>query len=417
MPLERPTYCGVIFAVTLAIVGSVVRPAAAEAAQSTRKTRVVPPAPLAAEEGWSIDLPAQASAGAAMDADRVFVPTEDGHLVAIDRETGATVWTVELATTLAPLRSGPVLVTSAADAIAGLDPATGARRWTTPTEAGPARAVGLSPDGQTVVVVGRTRIQALRADTGARTWQRDIVTTADGMFVACDRDAAYVATGGGRIVSVSMQDGGGRWDRELPGTLSQPAVVAGRVFIGSSANAFHAIDAATGKLEWTWRTGGDVVGAAFHESLVYVIGLDNVLKALNRGNGHQRWKQALTTRPVAPPVVVPGHVIVAGIDPALASFDALTGAVGGTFDGQTAGNPGAPAEVMGSPLVDQVMRPYRVSLVLVWRDGRVTGLRPASMLFREPAPVPLTGLPGRVLAREVLPAAAPTPASTTPAAP
>ena len=47
MPLERPTYCGVVFAITLAIVGSVVCPPIA-AAQSTRKTLPVPPAPLAA---------------------------------------------------------------------------------------------------------------------------------------------------------------------------------------------------------------------------------------------------------------------------------------------------------------------------------------------------------------------------------
>ncbi len=373
----------------------------------------VPPAPLAAEEAWSVELPAPASAGAAMDAERVFVPTADGHLMAFDRETGAMAWTVDLPSTLAPVSSGPALVAGTADTIVSLDPVTGARRWATPTEAGPPHAIGLSPDGQTIIVVGRTRIQALRTGTGARQWQRDIVTTADALLMASDRDAAYVATGGGRIVSVSMQDGSGRWDRELPGTLSQPAVIAGRVYVGSTANALHAIDAATGKVQWSWRTGGDVVGAAGDDKFVYFVSLDNILRAVNRGNGHQRWKQALKTRPVAPPVVVPGHVVVPGIDPALASFEALTGAVGGTFDGLAAGSAGAPVEVMGPPLLDHAMHPYRVSLALVWRDGHVTGLRPASMLFREPAPMPLAGLPGRVLAREALPAKA-TPTGSVP---
>jgi hypothetical protein len=121
---------------------------------------------------------------------------------------------------------------------------------------------------------------------------------------------------------------------------------------------------------------------------------------------------------VAPPVVVPGHVLVPGIDPALASFEAVTGIVGGTLDGQAVGTAGAPSEVLGSPLVDQAMRPFRVSLVLLWRDGHVTGLRPASMLFREPAPSRLPGLPGRVLTREVLPTdAAPAPAASAPSTP
>lgn len=350
-----------------------------------------------------------------MDAERVFVPTGNGQFVALDRETGVTAWAVALSTALAPVTSGSVLVAGSADAVVGLDPATGAQRWSAPTEADPARAIGLSPDGRTVIVVGRARVQALRTDTGAELWRRDLATTDDALRLAIDREAAYLTTGGGRLVSISMHDGGGRWDREFPGTLSQPVVIGGRVFVGSSANAFHALDAATGKVQWTWRTGGDVIGAAGDERYVYLVGLDNVLKAINRGNGHQRWKQALTTRPVAPPVVLPGHVVVAGIDPALASFEALTGAADGTFDGQTAGSSGAPVEIIGPPLVDPAMRPFRVSLVLVWRDGRVTGLRPTSMLFREPAPAPFTALPGRVLARE---AAVPTaPATVAPRAP
>ncbi len=338
-----------------------------------------------------------------MDAERVYVPTDDGHLIGIDRETGDTVWSTELASTLAPLSAGPVLVAGALETVVGLEPATGAQRWSTPVKTGYLRAMALSPDGHTVLVVSRTRIEAVRTSTGAREWEREITTSDDALLVTTDATAAYVATGGGRIISVALRDGAHRWERELPGTLSRPVAIDGRVYVGSTANAFHALDGRTGKVRWTWRTGGDVVGAAANDRFVYVLALDNVLRAVNLGNGHQRWKQALETRPVAPPVIVPGHVIVPGIDPALASFEALTGTPGGTSDGQTPGSTGAPAEVMGSPLVDQVMRPYRVSLVLVWRDGRVTGLRPAPMLFREPPPVPLPGLPGRVLTREAIP--------------
>jgi len=44
-----------------------------------------------------------------------------------------------------------------------------------------------------------------------------------------------------------------------------------------------------------------------------------------------------------------------------------------------------------------------VSIVLVFRDGQMIGLRSTEMLFREAAVVPLTVLPGRALARETLP--------------
>lgn len=347
-----------------------------------------------------------------MSADRVFVPTDDGHLVALDRETGDTDWIIEFASTLAPISAGPVIVAGTLETVVGLEPDTGAQQWSTPVKTGYLRALAISPDGQTVLAVSRTRIEALRASTGAREWEREITTSDDVLLVATDATAAYVATGGGRIISVALQDGAPRWERELPGTLNRPVAIDGRVYVGSTANAFHALDGRTGKVRWTWRTGGDVVGAAANDRFVYVLALDNVLRAMNRGNGHQRWKQVLSTRPVAAPIVMPGHLVVPGIDPALASFDALTGAAGGTVDGQTAGGAtGAPSEIMGAPLVADVMQPFRVSIVLVWRNGRVTGLRPASMLFREAAPVPLPALPGRALARE----ASPVPA--TPAVP
>jgi outer membrane protein assembly factor BamB len=376
----------------------------------------VPPAPLAAEAGWNVELPAPPSGGAAMDADRVFVPIDDGHLIALDRESGDTEWSIELASTLAPLAAGPVIVAGTPETVVALDPATGGQLWATPIRTGVLRALALSADGRRVLAVSRTRIESLDVRTGAREWEREITTTDDALLVTTDATSAYVATGGGRIISIALQDGAPRWERELPGRLSPPVANGDRVYVGSNANAFHALDAGNGKVRWTWRTGGDVIGAAANDRFVYLIALDNVLRAVNRGNGHQRWKQALTTRPLSPPVVVPGHVVVPGIDPALSSFDALTGAVGGLFDGQLAGGAvGAPSEVMGVPLVSQTMRPFQVAIVLVWRNGRATGLRPASMLFREPALVPLLALPGRTLAREASPV--PTAPAAAPASP
>src|SRR5678815_908813 len=62
----------------------------------------------------------------------------------------------------------------------------------------------------------------------------------------------------------------------------------------------------------------------------------------------------------------------------------------------------ADALLQGPPLIDEP-KPFTVSIVLVFRDGQMIGLRSTEMLFREAAVVPLTVLPGRALARETLP--------------
>ena len=61
----------------------------------------------------------------------------------------------------------------------------------------------------------------------------------------------------------------------------------------------------------------------------------------------------------------------------------------------------APADALlaGPPLID-APRPLAVSIVVVFRDGQVFGLRSTEMMLKEPALAPFTALPGRVLSRE-----------------
>ena len=66
------------------------------------------------------------------------------------------------------------------------------------------------------------------------------------------------------------------------------------MLVGSTTDALWALDPETGDQEWTWARrifGGDVVGAAVDDDVVYVVSLDNIVRAVNRGNGNQRWKR------------------------------------------------------------------------------------------------------------------------------
>jgi hypothetical protein len=61
------------------------------------------------------------------------------------------------------------------------------------------------------------------------------------------------------------------------------------------------------------------------------------------------------------------------------------------------------ARLQGEPLIDRYLDPFQVAIVVIMRDGRITGLRPTGMMFAEPAAAAMTVLPGRPLPRERLP--------------
>src|SRR5689334_6214266 len=81
------------------------------------------------------------------------------------------------------------------------------------------------------------------------------------------------------LVRLELSDGTVRWDRMLPGMLRSPVAAHGRVFVGSTSNAFYAVDQDSGGVAWSYKVGGDVVGAAVDRDVVYVAALDNVLRA------------------------------------------------------------------------------------------------------------------------------------------
>jgi outer membrane protein assembly factor BamB len=202
----------------------------------------------------------------------------------------------------------------------------------------------------------------------------------------------FVSTADSRVVAISLKDGQTLWQRKFEGTLSEPAAGLDRVFVGSTDNFLYALNDRTGALEWRWRTGGDVIGAAVDGEAVYVASLDNILWALNRGNGNQRWNHETGTRPVMPPRIVSGSVVVVGLAPALSAFSTSTGMPVATY--------AAPGELAGEPLIDPELRPFQVAAAILTRDGRLAGLRPTGLLFREAPAVPLATLPGTLLPRE-----------------
>ena len=326
-----------------------------------------------------------------MDAVHIYLPLGDVGLVALDRETGTMVWRCPINTPTAPTVGGGHVYVAGEATIVAVDGATGATRWTMPLDS--ALAAPLTWDsGWLIALTSSGEVRALRASDGQLVWRQSIGSTAAHRAVPGGRNALYLALADGRVVALALDTGERLWERQLKGTLSEPATGRDRVFVGSTDNFFYALDAGDGDEAWKWRNGGDVIGAAVDGDTVYFASLDNMLRAVNRGNGNQRWRKPTGTRPVLPPYAFRGIVVQPGLMPAITVFVGQNGEVMGTQ--------GAAGDLLGPPLVDTAPRPFHVALVTITREGVVEALRPMSLMFREGKMVPVSGLPGRPLARE-----------------
>ncbi len=362
---------------------------------------------LPAEQAWRITLSAQPAADAIMDDFSVYVPvaeaagsTEDdarplpAQLVALDRETGATRWTSSVSTRLPPVLTHGVVVVATASGLEALDPRTGEREWTLGVER-PARGRMITQGPLLMAALEGGELIAVHLERREIVWRRSVAPS-DLVSMTADAQGVYFATADSRLVSVNLSDGADRWDRSLNGGLSEVVVDRDRLFVGSTTRSFWSLDARTGRdKSWTWNGiifGGAIIGAAVQGDKIYVVSWDNIVRALDRDNGAQQWKEPVT-RPLFPPRVLNGIVAVVGVSPTLSTFRADNGSPVSTW--------AFPNDLLlqGSPLIDKPA-PYRVSIVAVFRDGQVFGLRSTGMLFKEAAPVPLTTLPGRSVPRE-----------------
>jgi outer membrane protein assembly factor BamB len=351
-----------------------------------------------------------------MDDRTVYVPLEDAaraseegtcaaaSLTALARDTGTTRWTAFVPSCFPPVLTHGVVAVATGSEIQTLDPTNGQRQWSVTLER-PVRAPMIAAGPLLLAMLEGDELFGVDVEKRAVVWRRSIGESGP-LLMTADDQAVYVATNAGRVTRVQLADGSIAWESPLSGELSEPAVDGDRLFVGSNSTpaSFWSLDARTGKEKWKWQGGvfgGAVVGAAVQGKWVYVVSKDNIVRALNRGNGAQRWKLAAGTRPLFPPRVFAGIVAVAGGSPILSTFRADTNK--GTAVSTWAA-PQADALLQGPPLIDGP-RPLAVSIVVVFRDGQVFGLRSTGMMLKEPALVPLTALPGRVLSRETLPVA------------
>ncbi len=278
------------------------------------------------------------------------------RLVAYDLTRGSQEWLVPARPEFEPAAGDGLLFVSETAALTAIRMGDGSTAWRLPApEAGAPLAVApVWDNGWLVLATEAGDVRAYRGLDGHLVWRRPLGSHAYAQpSLAADR--VYVPLADGRIVALRIDTGEIMWERRLGGAATGLLALDERVYAGSNDNFFYALDTTDGRIAWRWRTGADVVGVPVaDERNIYFVSLDNVLRALSRRTGVQRWARLLPIRPTRGPQKVEPALIVSGIAPTLRAYNMANGTPAGELPaaGELAGPPYVlPAAPNGLPQV------------------------------------------------------------------
>jgi len=298
-------------------------PAAVSAAADKR-----PPPQLPLGAFWSRPLTGAASAPPLRDGDRVFVALKSAHLTARAVADGRELWRITKNVTGSMAADGGLVFVSAGEAVEAVRGADGGTAWIVP------RVKTVAPlvtRAGWVIAVTDAEIIAIDAKDGRVVWRH--AAGGVGLSPAIDGDRLYAGANDGRLLALTLASGAVVWEKYLPLGISTIAAHGGRVYAGTGNKQFYCLDGRLGHEQWQRRIGSIPTGRiAVDDDHVYFTALDNVVYALDRSNGNQRWTTSLRRRPIDG-VVLAGHVVfVPAIAPQLYMFYDRDGRPSGAID-------------------------------------------------------------------------------------
>ena len=251
----------------------------------------------------------------------LYIGDTGGELVAIDPLTGKALWTFKAHARIAStpaVADGVVFFGSYDGHFYALDARTGAVKWT--FQNAERRFAGTHLHGALPA-----------AETMPDPF--DVYLSSPGVWDG----KVYFGSGDGAVYALDAASGAVRWTFKTGDVVhASPAIVGGVVYIGSWDSWFYALDASTGREKWRFKTGEDPdihnqVGiqssAAVADGLVYFGCRDSNLYALDAETGKKVW--AVNNKGswvVASPAVRGGIVYAATSDSG--KFYALNGRTG-----------------------------------------------------------------------------------------
>ena len=325
---------------------------------------------------WTFETSKPLIASPAVVGDRVYLATEDGRTVALDRLTGELIWEYQTGfpSSSTPAVAGDLVFTvTRPGVISALEQSSGELRWERDIHQ-PILASPMIADGTLYIGASDSNLYALDAATGQLRWTFDaadwitsgvaylqgnlVVTSQDHNLrvvgaksgrqrlvydtgrgrpspggAAIKGDVAYFGSLGGRVWAVNRQP------RTYP-------LERGILFWRSTFYIWGLLPNAPVQKGSVWATyiGGDIPHApALSEDTVYAATVQGKVVALDAATGRELWATELDSEITAPPTVAGDTVLIGSESGRVYGLNASTGVVEWNF--QTGG------KITGSPVV------------------------------------------------------------------
>lgn len=332
---------------------------------------------------WTLPLNNVLTAPPAMVGARGYFPIQGDRLAAYDIEHGTLLWLVPAKTRAMPAVGDGLVYVVEPDALTAFQAATGSVAWRVPFNE-PLAAPLVWDNGWLIGTAASGTVLAFRARDGGLIWRQELGGAIQGS-AALSGDRIFVPMHDNQIIALKVETGEHLWTRRLGGAPNDILALDNQLFVGSKDHYFYSLRARDGFINWRYATGADVLGLPVADRRrVYFVSLDNMLRALERTTGGQRWKRVLPLRPTRGPVVAGNVLIVSGV-PANSPAYLIK-------DGTPAGDIAAGGELATSPHV--VPNGALPMVALVTRD--IANGTVVSTIIRaiDPTPVAVSPLPG-----------------------
>ncbi len=260
------------------------------------------------------------------DGQRLYAASIDGNVLALDPETGKTIWRTKLGL---ELTAGPgvgadsVAVMAADGLLIVLEAETGAERWRTDID-GESLAFPVIEDDMVIVQTIDNRLRAVSVFDGAPRWTIEQSTpaltlrgTATPVVIGSNVVAGF---DNGRLVSIDSESGDVNWEsmlsppsgrsdlERLADVDGQMAVVGQDIYAAGYQGTLASVAAESGQVLWQQEIS-TFVGVAADWNNLYTTDENGEVIALARVSGTESWRQdALLRR--WPTLPIPFHTTV-----------------------------------------------------------------------------------------------------------
>jgi len=346
---------------------------------------------------WRVPTDGDVTSSPVVVGDVVYVGSDDGHLLALDRTTGKTRWRYDAGS---PVQSSPavgrglVFITSRDGVVHGVNATTGRVAWKRATgallpfpwghESGDRYLSSAVPSNRSIFVgSGDGYLYNLDAATGRVTWRARTEGRIRGTPAVAD-GRVFIGSFDGRVYAFDAATGAQRWRFDTEGVKlnsanfgfdrrsiqSSPSVANGTVFVGARDGFLYAVDAATGTQRWRFDHKISWVNSspAVSNGVVFAGSSDgHFMQAVDAATGAERWRADIGPAIIWSSPAVTDRYVYFGDGVGRLNVADMNGKVVATFRTSGAGGAG----IFSSPVVDRGL------VIFGSGDGGVYALRVA----------------------------------------